>query len=52
MFQGTVSASDLLAFSVGMKLTTVATNILVGFTAIALTLRTVRYSRAFDARSP
>jgi uncharacterized membrane protein YbhN (UPF0104 family) len=52
VFQGAVSASDLLAFSVGMKLTTVATNILVGFTAIALTLRTVRYSRAFDARSP
>jgi uncharacterized membrane protein YbhN (UPF0104 family) len=52
VFQGAVSASDLLAFSVGMKLTTVATNVLVGFTAIALTMRTIRYSRAFDARSP
>ena len=52
VFQGAVSASDLLAFSVGMKLTTVATNVLIGFTAIALTLRTVRDSRSFDARSP
>ena len=52
VFQGAVSASDLLAFSVGMKLTTVATNVVVGFTAIALTLRTVRYSKAMNARSP
>ncbi len=50
VFQGTVPASDLLAFSVGMKLTTVATNVVVGFTAIALTLRTVRYSRALEPR--
>jgi len=48
VFQGAVSSSDLLAFSVGMKLTTVATNVAVRFAAIALTLRTVRYSRAFE----
>ncbi len=52
VFQGAVSSSDLLAFSVGAKLTTVATNVVVGFTAIALTLRTFRYSDAINARSP
>ena len=52
VFQGAVSAADLLAFSVGMKLTTVATNVIVGFAAIALTLRTFRYSDAINARSP
>jgi hypothetical protein len=44
-----VSSSDLLAFSVGMKLTTVATNVVLGFAAIALTLRTIRVGRALDA---
>ncbi len=52
VFQGAVSSADLLAFSVGMKLTTVATNVIVGFTAIALTLRTFRYSKALNARGP
>ena len=46
VFRGAVPAPDLLAFSVGMKLTTVTTNAIVGFTAIALTLRTLRYSKA------
>ncbi len=46
VFRGAVSAPDLLAFSVGMKLTTVTTNAIVGFTAIAVTLRTLRYSKA------
>ena len=46
VFRGAVSSSDLLAFSVGMKLTTIATNALLGFTAIALTLRTVRVKHA------
>jgi uncharacterized membrane protein YbhN (UPF0104 family) len=48
VFRGAVSSSDLLAFSVGMKLTTVSTNVVLGFTAIALTLRTVRVHRALD----
>jgi uncharacterized membrane protein YbhN (UPF0104 family) len=52
VFQGTVPAADLLAFSVGMKLTTVATNVVVGFTAIALILRTFRYSKALEGRAP
>jgi len=42
VFRGAVSSSDLLAFSVGMRLTTVTTNVVLGFTAIALTLRTLR----------
>jgi uncharacterized membrane protein YbhN (UPF0104 family) len=46
VFRGTVESSKLLAFSVGMKLTIVAANVLMGFAAIALTLRTVRYSKA------
>ena len=41
VFRGTVAGSKLLAFSVGMKLTLVATNVVVGFTALALTLRTL-----------
>ena len=48
VFRGAVSASDLLAFSVGMRLTTVTTNVLLGFTAIALTLRTIRVKRAIE----
>lgn len=45
-FQGTVSSAELLAFSVGAKLMVVTTNVVAGFTAIAVTLRTLRYSRA------
>ena len=52
VFQGAVPAADLLAFSVGMKLTTVATNVVVGFTAIALILRTFRYSKALEGPAP
>jgi uncharacterized membrane protein YbhN (UPF0104 family) len=48
MFRGAVSASDLLAFSVGMKLTTVTTNVVLGFGAILLTLRTVRLRHALE----
>jgi uncharacterized membrane protein YbhN (UPF0104 family) len=42
VFRGAVSGSKLLAFSVGMKLTLVATNVVAGFTALALTLRTLK----------
>ncbi len=48
VFQGAVPAPDLLAFSVGMKLTTVTTNAVVGFAAIAVTLRTLRYRKALE----
>jgi glycosyltransferase 2 family protein len=43
---GVASASVLLAFSVGAKLTLTITNVVAGFTAIVLTLRTVRFKRA------
>jgi uncharacterized membrane protein YbhN (UPF0104 family) len=46
VFRGAVASSKLLAFSVGMKLTLIATNVVAGFTSIFLTLRTVRYSQA------
>jgi uncharacterized membrane protein YbhN (UPF0104 family) len=52
MFDGTVANSKLLAFSVGMRSMMLATNIVVGFTAIALTLKTLRYRRALAASSP
>ena len=42
VFRGAVSGSQLLAFSVGLKLTLVATNVVAGFTALALTLRTFK----------
>ena len=48
VFQGSVPNSQLLAFSVGLKLMTLGTNVVAGFTAIAVTLRTFRYSRALD----
>jgi uncharacterized protein (TIRG00374 family) len=46
MLSGTAPASVLLAFSVGAKITLIATNVVAGFTAIVITLRTFRYSRA------
>jgi uncharacterized membrane protein YbhN (UPF0104 family) len=39
---GEAARSALLAFSVGMKLTLTAVNVLLGFTAILFTLRTLR----------
>ncbi len=45
-FRGAVPSSQLLAFSVGMKLVIVSTNLVAGFTAIAITLRTLRFRRA------
>jgi glycosyltransferase 2 family protein len=49
VFRGAVSSSDLLAFSVGMKLTTVTTNAVLGFAALALTLRTIRVKHALES---
>jgi uncharacterized membrane protein YbhN (UPF0104 family) len=45
---GVAPAAVLLAFSVGAKLTLTITNVVAGFTAIALTLRTVRFKRALE----
>jgi glycosyltransferase 2 family protein len=38
VFEGTVSTAKLLSFSVGMKLTLIVTNVVLGFTALFLTL--------------
>jgi uncharacterized membrane protein YbhN (UPF0104 family) len=49
--RGTSAASAVLAFSVGMQLVTVAINVAVGFAAIAIMLRTLRFSRhVFDGK--
>jgi uncharacterized membrane protein YbhN (UPF0104 family) len=48
VLSGVASAAVLLAFSVGAKLTLTVTNVVAGFTAIALTLRTVRYKKALE----
>lgn len=50
VFRGAVANSQLLAFSVGMKLMTVGTNVVAGFSAIGLTLRTVRLSHALEQK--
>ena len=42
---GEASRSALLSFSVGMKLVVIAVNLVVGFTAIAFMLRTLRWQR-------
>ena len=49
VLSGVASASVLLAFSVGAKLTLTLTNVVAGFTAIAVTLRTVRFRKALEA---
>jgi uncharacterized membrane protein YbhN (UPF0104 family) len=48
VFSGEVPGSQLLAFSVGMRLLLLATNIVAGFTAITLTLRTLRVKDALE----
>lgn len=50
LLSGAAPASVLLAFSVGAKLTLTLTNAVAGFASLALTLRTVRYSRALEHR--
>jgi glycosyltransferase 2 family protein len=44
--RGAAPRTALLAFSVGMRLTLTAVNVVVGFAAILLTLRTLRFRRA------
>lgn len=45
VFSGRAPATRVLSFSVGMKLTLMAVNLLIGFAAIALMLRTLRWRR-------
>jgi uncharacterized protein (TIRG00374 family) len=42
-FSGTAAASTVLGFSVGMQLVTTAVNVILGFGAIAIMLRTLRW---------
>ncbi|MGH3132955.1 MAG: lysylphosphatidylglycerol synthase transmembrane domain-containing protein [Gaiellaceae bacterium] len=44
VLSGVAPASVLLAFSVAARLTITAVNVVAGFTAIAITMRTVRYA--------
>ena len=45
VFRGESSATAVVSFSVGMHLALVAVNLVVGFTAVALMLRTLRWRR-------
>ncbi len=49
VLSGVAPASVLLAFSVGARLTLTITNVVAGFTAIGLTLRTVRFNKALGS---
>jgi uncharacterized membrane protein YbhN (UPF0104 family) len=49
VFAGIAPAVDVLSFSVGMKLTIIAVNVAAGAVAILLTLRTLRWRRAFES---
>ena len=45
ILRGKASTTALLSFSVGMNIATTAVNVILGFAAILLTLRTVRWRR-------
>jgi uncharacterized membrane protein YbhN (UPF0104 family) len=49
VLRGKATRTALLSFSVGMRLTLIVVNVVVGFTAIFLTLRTLRWRRAVEA---
>ena len=49
VLNGLAPAAVLLAFSVGARLTITTVNVIAGFTAIGITLRTFRYSKALRA---
>ena len=49
VLNGLAPAAVLLAFSVGARLTITTVNLIAGFTAIGITLRTFRYSKALRA---
>jgi uncharacterized membrane protein YbhN (UPF0104 family) len=51
VFAGKANAAAVLSFSVGMKATLIAVNVLVGFAAIAIMLRTLRWKRVLARRA-
>ena len=48
VFRGAASRTVLLSFSVGMRITLTAVNVVLGFSAILLTFRTLRWRRAVE----
>jgi len=48
IFRGVTSRSSALSFSVGMRVTLIVVNATIGFTAILLTLRTLRFRDALE----
>ena len=52
MFSGKAAAARVLTFSIGMKVALTAINLAIGFSAIALMLRTVHWRRALAEREP
>jgi uncharacterized protein (TIRG00374 family) len=50
LFSGQVAGAALIAFSVGMRLTLITVNALLGFATLLVTLRTVRWRTAHGAR--
>jgi uncharacterized membrane protein YbhN (UPF0104 family) len=51
VFAGIAPAVDVLSFSVGMKLVIVAANVILGFSAILVMLRTLRWRAAVERRA-
>jgi uncharacterized membrane protein YbhN (UPF0104 family) len=51
VFKGSVSTAKLLSFSVGMKLTLIVTNVVIGFTALFLVLGHIDW-RSIASKGP
>ena len=52
VFSGTAPATAVLSLSIGMKLALIAVNVVLGFSAIAVMLRTLRWRRAVERDRP
>jgi uncharacterized membrane protein YbhN (UPF0104 family) len=52
VFSGKAARVAVVSFSVGMKITLTAVNVVVGFSAIALMLRTLRWRRVLADQDP
>jgi uncharacterized membrane protein YbhN (UPF0104 family) len=52
VFSGKAAATKVLSFSVGMKVSLMTVNLVVGFAAIAVMLRTLRWRRALAEQEP
>lgn len=52
IFSGKAAKTAVLSFSVGMKVTLMSVNIVIGFAAIAVMLRTLRWRRVLAEHAP